>query len=79
MNLVAPLTLRAKVVYKAVQRGCVSSVDVTIVNAGAVYLIDLLPFLHLSSLLVRPPRLGLLTAPVEGLRQATFAVRVAPI
>jgi hypothetical protein len=57
LNLVAPLTLRAKVVYKAVQRGCVSSVDVTIVNAGAVYLIDLLPFLHLSSLLVRPPRL----------------------
>jgi hypothetical protein len=41
-TLVAPLTLRAKVVYKAVQRGCASSVGVTIVNAGAVYLIDLL-------------------------------------
>jgi hypothetical protein len=69
LTLVAPPTLRAKVVYKAVQRGCASSIGVTIVNAGAVYLIDLLPFLHLSSLLVRPPRLGLLTAPVAGLEE----------
>jgi hypothetical protein len=57
------------VVYKAVQRGCASSVAIIIVNASAVYLIDLLPFLHLSSLLVRPPRLGLLTAPVTGLEE----------
>jgi hypothetical protein len=69
LTLVAPLTLRAKVVYKAVQRGCVSSVAIIIVNAGAVYLIDLLPFLHLSSLPLRPPRLRLLTAPVVGLEE----------
>ena len=60
-------------VYKAVQRGCASSVGVTIVNAGAVYLIDLLPFL-ISSLPVRSPRLRLLTAACR-----LAAVRVAPI
>jgi hypothetical protein len=60
-------------VYKAVQRGFVFCVGVTIVNAGAVYLIDLLPFLHLASLPVRPPRLGLLRAPVAGLEEPAYA------
>jgi hypothetical protein len=53
LTLVAPLILRAKVVYKAVQYGCASSVGVTIVNAGTVYLIGLLPFLYLFGLPVR--------------------------
>jgi hypothetical protein len=82
LALVTPLAVRTKRAYKAVQRGCASSVGVAIVNAGPVYLINLCLVLPVYS-----PRLGLLTAPVagleerpvEGLGQATFAVRVAPI
>ena len=49
---------KVKVVYKAVQRGCVSFVGVTIVNAGVVFNRPVI-LLQLSNLPIRPPRLGL--------------------